>query len=105
MLAVLIVLAALAFTVGGYFMKLSSGLTRVGPSLLMFALFAIGAACQALAMRNEPMGTTYVTVLGLEAVTAYLLGVVFLHEGSSPVKLVGVALVVGGIVLLKLSKL
>ena len=98
------VLAALAFSVGGYFMKLSSGLTRVGPSLLVFALFAIGAACQALAMRNEPMTVTYIVVLGLEAITAYLLGVVFLHEGSSPGKLAGVALVLGGIVLLRLSK-
>ena len=104
MLTVLMVLTALSFSAGGYFMKLSSGLTRVGPTLLVFALFAIGAACQTLAMRNEPMSVTYVAVLGLEAVTAYLLGVVFLDEGSSPIKLVGVALVVGGIMLLRLSK-
>lgn len=104
MLTLLMVLAALAFSVGGYFMKLSSGLTRVGPSVLVFALFAIGAACQTLAMRNEPMSVTYIIVLGLEAITAYLLGVVFLQEGSSLGKLVGVVLVVGGILLLRLSK-
>ena len=104
MVTTLMVLAALAFSVGGYFMKQSSGLTRVGPSLLVFALFVIGAALQTLAMRNQPMSTTYIVVLGLEAVTAYLLGVLLLHEGSSPAKLAGTALVIGGIVLLKLGK-
>ena len=103
MLTVLMVVAALAFSVGGYFMKLSLGLTRLGPSLLVFALFAIGAACQALAMRNEPMTITYVVVLGLEAVIAYLMGVIFLQEGSSPGKLAGMAMVLGGIVLLRLK--
>jgi len=33
-----------------------------------------------------------------------LLGVLLLHEGSSPAKLAGTALVIGGIVLLKLGK-
>jgi hypothetical protein len=40
-------------------------------------------------MRNQPMSTTYIVVLGLEAVTAYLLGILMLHEGSSPAKLAG----------------
>ena len=104
MSTMLMVLAALAFSVGGYFMKLSSGLTRIGPSLLVFTLFAIGAASQTIAMRDESMGVTYVVVLGLEAITAFLLGIVLLDERSSPGRLAGLALVVGGIVLLRLSK-
>src|SRR5437868_13955272 len=50
---VLLLLAAVSFTAGGVSMKYSQGLTQVGPSVLVAALFLIGAACQALAMRRE----------------------------------------------------
>jgi multidrug transporter EmrE-like cation transporter len=93
--------AALSFAVGGYFMKLSQGLTRPGPSGLVFACFGLGAALQAVAMRDEQMTTTYGVVLGLEALAAYLIGAVFLHETTTAAKLGGMALVVGGILLLK----
>lgn len=93
--------AALSFAVGGYFMKLSQGLTRLEPSGLVFACFGLGAALQALAMRDEQMTTTYVVVLGLEAVAAYLIGALFLGETTTGAKLGGIALVIGGIMLLK----
>jgi hypothetical protein len=34
-------MAALAFTIGGYFMKLSVGLTRLRPTLLVFGFFIV----------------------------------------------------------------
>jgi multidrug transporter EmrE-like cation transporter len=103
MFTLLVVMAAVAFSVGGYCMKLSAGLTRPLPSALLFVLFTIGAALQAVAMRDEPMSVTYIVVLGLEAVIAYALGLIFLNEHSSITKVSGVALVVAGIVLLKMS--
>ena len=42
MFATLAVLAALCFAVGGYFTKLSLGLTARGPTAMMFALFLAG---------------------------------------------------------------
>ena len=100
----LAVLAAFSFSIGGYFMKLSDGLTRLRPALLVFACFGLGAAFQTLAMRGEQMGITYVVVLGLEAITAFALSVFILNEGSSTPKLVGVGLVLLGIVLLRMGK-
>lgn len=100
----LIVLAALAFSAGGYFMKLADGLTVLGPSALVFTLFALGAGLQTLAMRGESMTVTYIAVLGLEAVTAYLLGTLLLREASSIGKLVGIGLVLAGIVLLRFER-
>ena len=69
------VLAALAFTVGGVFMKLSQGFSQPLPSLIVLALFGIGAALTALAIhaRGE-LGPAYLIVLGLEAVLAFLFG-------------------------------
>ena len=92
--------AALLFAVGGYFMKLSLGLTRVGPAALIFVCFGVGASLQTLAMRDEQMTVTYVIVLGLEAMAAYLIGALLLDEITTPAKLGGIALVVAGIVLL-----
>jgi quaternary ammonium compound-resistance protein SugE len=101
MFATLAVLAALCFAVGGYFTKLSLGLTVRGPTAMMFVLFLAGSALQAVAMRNESMAVTYVIVLGLEAVTGMLLSIWLLEEAASAIRLGGIALVVTGIILLK----
>jgi len=97
-------LAALSFSIGGYFMKLSAGLTRLRPTVLMFAFFSVGAVLQTVAMRNEQMAVTYIVVLGFEAITALALSLFLLDETASLSKLTGVALVVAGIVLLRTGK-
>jgi multidrug transporter EmrE-like cation transporter len=97
-------LAALSFSVGGYFMKQSAGLTEFRPTILVFALFIVGASLQTIAMRGQQMVVTYIVVLGLEAISAYCLGVFFLKEVSSVARLTGVALVLAGIVVLRIGK-
>jgi small multidrug resistance pump len=97
-------LAALSFSIGGYFMKLSAGLTHLRPTLLMFGFFSVGAVLQTVAMRGEQMAITYIVVLGFEAVTALILSMVLLNENASLSKLAGMALVVSGIVLLRTGK-
>jgi small multidrug resistance pump len=97
-------LAALSFSIGGYFMKLSAGLTHLRPTLLMFDFFSVGAVLQTVAMRGEEIAITYIVVLGFEAVTALALSMVLLHENASVSKVAGVALVVAGIVLLRIGK-
>lgn len=104
MFTLLTCLAALSFSIGGYFMKESAGLTEFRPTLLLFAFFIAGASLQTIAMRGQQMVVTYVVVLGLEAVSAYSLGVFFLKEGSSLARLAGVGLVLAGIVVLRMGK-
>lgn len=104
MFTALTCLAALSFSIGGYFMKLSAGLTEFRPTVLVFAFFALGASLQTVAMRGQQMAVTYIVVLGFEAITAFSLGVFFLKEGSSFTKLAGVSLVLIGIVLLRVGK-
>lgn len=104
MFTTLTCLAALSFSIGGYFMKLSAGLTQFRPTVLVFTFFAIGAGLQTVAMRDQQMAVTYIVVLGLEAVTAFSLGVFFLNESSSLAKLAGVGLVLAGIVVLRTGK-
>jgi quaternary ammonium compound-resistance protein SugE len=101
MFALLVCLAALSFSAGGYFMKLSDGLRHVPASAAVFALFAAGAALQTLAMRGTPMTNTYVIVLGLEALVTYAIGAALLGEPQTLVRALGVVLTVAGIALLR----
>jgi multidrug transporter EmrE-like cation transporter len=99
-----IILAALLFSSGGYFMKLSEGMTRVVPTVAFLLLFLLGAVMQTVALEKSQLSVTYVIVLGIEAVTAFLLGIFMLGEHSSPLKMGGTALILAGIIALRLSE-
>ncbi len=103
MFILMVILAAVSYSVGGYYMKLSNGFNQLGPTALVFMLFCLGAGLQTWAMRNEQMTVTYILVLGLEAVVAFGLGVFLLNESSSIVKLAATGLILVGIVLLRFA--
>ena len=54
----LLVVAALSYSVGGYYMKLSEGLTRGGPTALVLTLFALGAYLWLVEVRRHPGAQT-----------------------------------------------
>ncbi len=93
--------AAICFSLAGLFMKLSEGLTVLGPSLVMLGLVVVGAMAQTLAMRHQGMAVTYVVVVGLEVVAALAVSHLLLGERPAPVHLAGTALVVTGVLLLQ----
>lgn len=97
----LLIAAALSYSIGGYFMKLSEGLSKGEPTLLVLTLFCLGATLQIMAMRQREMSSTYIVVLGFEAVTALLLGIFVLGEALTMIKLLGILVVVVGVVLLR----
>ena len=99
----LLTLAALAFSAGGLFMKLSAGVTRPAPTVAFIVLFIGGAVVQALAMRRSDLGVSYVFVLGLEAIATVLLSVWMLNETYSPQRIAAITLVVIGIAWLRAS--
>ena len=82
-------------------MKLSEGLERPLPAAGVFVLFGIGAALQAIGMRNAGLGTAYIFVLGAEAVFTVLLSVCVLGESYPPGRIAAVVLVVIGIAWLR----
>ena len=99
----LLLLASLAYAVGGLFMKQSDGATRPLPTLVFVLLFAAGAVLQAVAMRKSDMGVSYVFVLGVEAVAAVVLSAAVLHEAYTPSRLAAIALVAVGVAWLRVS--
>lgn len=96
-------LAAAFYVVGGVLMKQSAGLTRWLPALGLVAVFSAGALVQAFAMKREALGSSYVVVLGFEALLALCAGYFLFNEQVSARMLGGVALVLGGILVLRLS--
>ena len=101
MFAGTVILAALFFTVGGVFMKLSEGLTKFWPTVIVFALFLVGAALQTLAMKREDLAVTYLWVVGLESILAFAFGVLLFGESCHPLRIAGVLLITGGIISLR----
>src|SRR5262245_36999633 len=99
----MVILAAVLFTVGGIFMKLSDGLTKLWPTLVVFALFVGGACLQTLAMKREDLAITYLIVVGLESILAFLFGVLLFSESYSHGRIAGVLLIALGITSLRIA--
>jgi multidrug transporter EmrE-like cation transporter len=97
---VLSVCAAAFFVAGGALMKLSNGFARFVPGSAALTLFLGGAVVQTFAMKRGEMGVSYVFILGLEAVLAFVVGAFFFQETVSLQKVLGVGLIVGGFALL-----
>jgi multidrug transporter EmrE-like cation transporter len=101
MLLLLAIAAALCFTIGGIFMKLSAGLTVLVPTLMVYLCFGIGASLQTLVLARSELGVTYTLILGIESVFAVAFGWLFFKENYSLPALIGMALVVAGVAILR----
>lgn len=77
-------------------MKLSEGLSQPIPSLLVYFFFIAGASLQTIAMRKAALGVTYIIVLALESVLAFLFGALVFKENYSLVNFIGVSFIVAG---------
>jgi small multidrug resistance pump/quaternary ammonium compound-resistance protein SugE len=101
MALLMLVAASVAYAVGGLFMKQSDGVTRLLPAAGFLLLFTGGATLQAIGMRNADMGTSYVFVLGVEAIVAVVLSAVVLQESYSVSRVAAMVLVLAGIAWLR----
>lgn len=84
-------------------MKRSDGFTRLWPSVVTLVTMGISFALLSLAMRTLPLGTAYTVWTGIGAVGAFVVGVIVLGEAATPMRLLAAALLVAGLVLMKLS--
>lgn len=100
---VILVIAGLFEIVWATAMKQSAGFTRLWPSLLTGAAMLVSFGLLATAMRSLPLGTAYMVWTGIGAVGAFVAGIALFGEAVTPLRLVAAALIVGGLVLMKLS--
>jgi quaternary ammonium compound-resistance protein SugE len=99
----LLVLAGL-FEVGWAIgLKYTDGFTRLWPTLATVAAMVVSLGLLGLAMKSLPVGTSYAVWVGVGAVGTAVLGIVLLGEPANAGRLLSLALIVAGIVGLKLS--
>ena len=99
----LLAIAGVLEVVWAYSMKLSSGFTKLTPSIVTLLAMAASFALLALSMRTLPLGTAYGVWVGIGAVGAAIAGMVLFKEPATMLRVVSLVLVVAGIVGLKLS--
>ncbi|NDH60167.1 MAG: QacE family quaternary ammonium compound efflux SMR transporter [Alphaproteobacteria bacterium] len=91
----------------GWPLGLKLGWTEAGarPLWIGFAIvcMAISGALLLLAQRDIPMGTAYAVWTGIGAVGAFTVGVLAFGDSASTMRLISIALIVAGIVGLKLA--
>ena len=93
-------LAEIGWAVG---LKYTEGFTRLWPTVGTAAALAASMGLLAFAMRTLPLGTAYAVWTGIGAVGAFAVGVFVLGESASLTRVLAAALIVGGLVLMKLS--
>ncbi len=89
--------------VWAFAMKESNGFTRLWPTAIMAVSMLGSFALLAMAMRTIPLGTAYPVWTGIGAVGAFAVGYFLLGEPVSPLRLLGVFLLISGLVILKAS--
>ncbi|URW76029.1 quaternary ammonium compound efflux SMR transporter SugE [Sphingomonas donggukensis] len=84
-------------------MKQSHGFTRLMPSIVTIVAMIASFALLSVSMKTLPLGTAYTVWTGIGAVGAFLVGVLVLGEQASATRIAAAVLIVGGLVLMKLS--
>ncbi|MFF5171698.1 DMT family transporter [Micromonospora sp. NPDC000089] len=95
--------AILAEVLGTTLLKMTEGFTRLWPTLGLAASYLTAFYLVAVAVRDIPVSIAYAMWSGLGTAAIVAVGAAFLGEPLTLTKLVGVALVIGGVVVLNLG--
>ncbi|NKX55625.1 DMT family transporter [Arthrobacter mobilis] len=96
-------LAIAAEVAGTSLIKSTDGFSRLWPSISCLAAYGVSFAFLSQAVKDVPVGVAYALWSGLGTVAIVTIGAVFLGETLSLAKIIGVALVVSGVVVLNLG--
>lgn len=84
-------------------LKYTHGFSRLVPSVMTLVAMVISMAMLSWAMKSLPVGTAYAVWTGIGAVGAAITGIVLLGESANPMRIASLAMIVVGIIGLKLS--
>lgn len=100
---IILVLAGLFEVAWAIGLKYTDGFTRPWPTALTLAAMVISVVLLGVAMKSLPVGTAYAVWVGVGAVGTAILGIVLFAEPANAGRLISLALIVMGIVGLKLA--
>ena len=84
-------------------LKYTDGFSRPLPTALTIAAMAVSLGLLGLAMKELPLGTAYAIWTGVGAVGTVIAGIILFGESMALFRLASVALIIAGLVGLKLS--
>lgn len=84
-------------------LKYTDGFSKPLPTVLTVAAMAISLGLLGLAMKELPLGTAYAIWTGVGAVGTVIAGIILFGESMALVRLVSMALIITGLVGLKVS--
>lgn len=84
-------------------LKYTEGFTRLWPTVGTALSMIISVGLLGIAMKSLPVGTAYAVWVGVGAVGTAILGIVLLGESAHLLRLLSLALIVAGLVGLKLA--
>lgn len=99
----LLVIAGLLETGWAIGLKYTEGFTRPVPSVLTVGGALLSFYLLSLAMKTIPVGTAYAVWVGIGATGTAILAVILFGEPVTPLRIAGLALILAGIVALKLA--
>lgn len=89
--------------VWSYALKQSAGLSKPVEATIAIVAMIASFGVLSLAMKSLPLGTAYTIWTGIGAVGAFVLGVMMLGEAATPMRVVSAALILAGIVGLRVA--
>ncbi len=83
--------------------RLTDGFTKLVPTLACGVLTVLVLYVLNVGMKTVPVGTAYAVFVGIGAVGTAVVGIFWLREPVSTARILALALIVGGVVLLQLT--
>lgn len=84
-------------------LKYTAGFSRLWPTVATVTLMIASFWCLAQALRGLPLGTSYAIWTGIGAVGTAILGIILFEEPATAARLACIAVIVGGIIGLKIT--
>ena len=100
---IILIAAGLSEVVWAVALKMSNGFRNLAADAVCVAGMALSFWLLSTAMKTLPMGTAYAVWTGVGAVGGVVVGIVAFGESASAVRIASVALIVAGIIGLKLA--
>lgn len=100
---VYLVIAILFEVVGTTFLKMSDGMTRLGPAVGVVGCYGVSFTLLAWALTTVEVGIAYAVWSAVGTAVIAVIGIALFGESVSALKLGGIVLIVAGVISLNLA--
>lgn len=100
---VFLAVAIVSEVFGSSMLKVSNGFKKLFPTIGVIMGMGIAFYSLSLALKTIPLGTAYAIWSGVGTALTAVVGIIVYKEGFNVKKLLGLVLIIGGVIVLKLS--